>query len=277
MGTIEKLKKYTLRQIINNVLGRIENLFSAPRLRILKTLYVNFRSLPFSQAVQLPIYIYGKVKIYSLSGSIEIKAPIKRGMIKIGNPIHGAVIDTRWGYIRNYGTIVFEGKATICNGLALNIVGGKLIFEDSSLLGEKVRIVCSNYVKIGEGARIAHESQIIDTNFHYMLDTTRGTTRYPKGKIEIGKWCWVANRTTIQKGTILPDYTIVASNSLLNKDYSDIPECSVIGGMPAKLIKTGLRRVFNIKSEAMLNAWFEANGHDAKYTYDGDDTDAFCQ
>lgn len=55
--------KYSLREILNYTLERIEGVFSLPRFRIFKTLYVNFRSLPFRQAVKLPIYVYGRVRI----------------------------------------------------------------------------------------------------------------------------------------------------------------------------------------------------------------------
>lgn len=244
--------KYSPKQFVNKVFGRIERLLTAPRLRVFKTIYVNLRSLPLTQAIRLPIYVYGNVKIYSLKGSMQIKGPIKRGMIKMGYPDYGAVIEARALCLRNYGKIVFNGPTQIVNGVALNIVGGLLNLGENIMFGEKVRIVCSKYIEIGEGTRIAHESQIIDTNFHYIIDITKGVTTYPRGGIVIGKWSWVGNRTTIQKGTILPDYTIVGSNSLLNKNYSDVPHFSLLAGMPAKLIKTGLRRVFNIESEKML-------------------------
>lgn len=269
--------KYTPRQFINKVFGRVERLFTAPRLRIFKTIYVNFRSLPFSQAIHFPIYVYGKLRIYSLNGSMEIKGPIRRGMIKIGMPRYGSVVDVERTYINNKGRVVFNGEAIFCNGVTINVIGGELMLGDKAFFAEKARIVCSHYIEIGEGTRIAHECQIIDTNFHYILNVENGITTYPKGKIKIGKWSWVANRTTIQKGTVLPDYTIVGSNSLLNKDYSDVPPCSLLAGMPAKFIKTGLRRVFNIKNERMLHAFFEKNGYDVKYRYLGDDIDEFCQ
>ena len=44
------------------------------------------------------------------------------------------------------------------------------------------------------------------------------------------------------KGTKTPDYTIVASNSLCNKDYTkEITSESIIGGTPAKLITKNLK------------------------------------
>ena len=55
---------------------------------------------------------------------------------------------------------------------------------------------------------------------------------------------WFGNRCNIMKGTITPNNTIVASNSLCNKDYSDIPEYSLLAGSPAKLKNKGIKRLF---------------------------------
>lgn len=46
------------------------------------------------------------------------------------------------------------------------------------------------------------------------------------------------------KGTQTPDYCITASNSICNKDYTNLPSYSLIAGSPAKFIKQGVRRLF---------------------------------
>lgn len=53
------------------------------RVNIIKTIYINFRCLPFSQAVYFPIIVYGSPKFHSLSGKISIEGQIKKGMIEI--------------------------------------------------------------------------------------------------------------------------------------------------------------------------------------------------
>ena len=50
-------------------------------------------------------------------------------------------------------------------------------------------------------------------------------------------------------GVILPSYTVVASNSLVNKDFSSLKPNSVIGGVPAKLIKEKYARVWDTDRE----------------------------
>ena len=51
-------------RLVNGILWRMEKFFSRTRIRWFKTLYINFRTLPFSQAIRLPIWIYGPVKLY---------------------------------------------------------------------------------------------------------------------------------------------------------------------------------------------------------------------
>ena len=64
----------------------------------------------------------------------------------------------------------------------------------------------------------------------------------------------------ILKNTRTPKYTTVASNSLLNKDYvNDIPEKSLIGGIPGKLIRKNIARVFDYNEEIVIQNFFNAN------------------
>ena len=51
----------------------------------LKILIVNFRFLPFKQAIHLPIDVYGKLRILSYKGDIRIETnALRPGMIKLG-------------------------------------------------------------------------------------------------------------------------------------------------------------------------------------------------
>lgn len=59
-----------------------------PWIRFIKTIYLNFKLLPWNIAVKLPIYLYGPVNLYWLKGKIEIKSnKIYRGMIKLGTVV----------------------------------------------------------------------------------------------------------------------------------------------------------------------------------------------
>ena len=53
--------------------------------------------------------------------------------------------------------------------------------------------------------------------------------------IKIGKNCWLGSKVTILDGVELGDGCIVAAGAVVNKSF---PPNSIIGGLPAKLIKT---------------------------------------
>ena len=52
----------------------------------LSSIYLNFKMLPFNQAIYLPLDCYGKVRFEKLTGKIILKTThVYRGMIKIGS------------------------------------------------------------------------------------------------------------------------------------------------------------------------------------------------
>jgi len=78
----------------------------------------------------------------------------------------------------------------------------------------------------------------------------------------IEDYCWIGNTSTINGNVTLPVGTIVGSNSLVNKSFKDIEPFSIIAGIPAKLIKTGFRRIFNTTTELELISFFKEHPHE---------------
>lgn len=64
--------KDVLKRPLCEIIDAIEARLSRPRLRIIKTLYVNFRCFPLRNAVKFPILIYGRFNILRL-GRIRIE------------------------------------------------------------------------------------------------------------------------------------------------------------------------------------------------------------
>lgn len=124
------------------------------------------------------------------------------------------------------------------------------------MIGECVRTLVDTEVTIGDFTRITFGCLIIDSEFHFVLNIKNGmvgTTRFP---IVIGKYNWIGNSSIIKKGTVTPDYTIVSNGSMLTKDYSDIPQYSILIGTPAKLKGSGFRRIYNERRDSELNRFF---------------------
>ena len=75
-------------------------------LNITKTFLINFKSLPFSQAIKLPIWVYGSASFISTRGSINIDCPkIIPGMIHLGFPEDIYFNPKENGLINNNGSI----------------------------------------------------------------------------------------------------------------------------------------------------------------------------
>lgn len=221
---------------------------------VFKTLYLNFRLLPFGQAIRLPLYCTRHTDFYSLNGNVVFHCPVRHGLVKIG--FLGDDMFVRANNITLLdinGEIHFGGKGDFAPGVSIIVgKGAKLTIGKEFFINGNVKIICHKCIEIGDWSRIAWESQLIDTNFHYVVDLSNGTYLDKASPISIGSNVWIGNRTTVAQGTIIPSYCIIASNSLCNKDYSHIPPDSIIGGMPAKLLKSGFRRIFSYDEETLI-------------------------
>lgn len=212
---------------------------------ILATIYFNFKMLPWRQAIRLPFDLGGKIKFIRLNGRIKILGPVSTSMIKIG--FHGSdMFPNTTTTIDLSGELEIKGRnIRIGRGSLLRIeTNGTCIFKNNSLIGANALILCEDEIEIGANLISAWNCQIMDTDTHSILDIETNTvgTRYVPIKIEDD--CWIGNHVIINKGTILPSNTIVASNSLCNKDYSKvINSYCIIGGIPARLISTGKQRM----------------------------------
>ncbi len=233
---------------------------------VFKTIYLNLRMLPFRQAVRLPIFIFGRVSFVSLRGRIIIDAErIHTAMIQLGDPADMYFNPQHAGVIYNDGQIIFRGRFDAGCGYNLRTyAGGAIIFGENTHLGSKNNFISKIKIEFGDYSRTAFEVVIMDTSFHYTMDMVGHVVTAADSPVKIGKYNWIANRSTVQKGTITPDNLIAASGSLLNRDYTGtVPEYSLIGGTPAKLIKENVTRVWNWESETALRETFNSNGADS--------------
>lgn len=237
------------------------------RINLRKTIILNFKFLPFAQAIKFPILVYGKLKIGYSAGTIRVMVPVKSRMIKIGantdlfsNSKGGALFDLS-------GTLVFNGYVIFSVDNTINVNEGAILTIGNYVsFGNGVKIRCWREITLGDHCRIAEETQILDTNFHYSRNINTGEIFDCSKKIEIGSFCWVGNRTNIMKGSILPEHTIVASNSLVNKDYCQMASSPImIGGIPAKLLSQGMVRVYDEDLTNKLMSFFGNNPSEEKF------------
>ena len=124
---------------------------------------------------------------------------------------------------------------------------------------------------------VGNNTVFMDSDSHFLVNTQNKTVRDSCGIIEIGENNWVGGWCSIKKGTKTPKGTIIAGPfSMVSKDYCDIiPEYSIIGGSPAKLIVENMRRINNAQTQRLLAKYFE--GSNIPYQFSEDtDMDKVC-
>lgn len=267
LKTIKAIPLFVLRSP-NASFSYLEYVWHNSSPKLLKTLYFNLRLCKFKDALRCPIFIYGRTKMWKLSGSVEFMIDkIEPGMVRWGYD---------WGYrsngdsvIRIEGTVKFGGKCLIVKACNIAVFPGAVLsIGEGGEITENVLIYCLKSVTIGNNCSITYQTSIMDTDFHYMINTETKDIRPRAMSILIGDNVWIGNRASIKKGTVIPsNTTIAASYSVLTKDYSGIPPHSVLGGCPAKVIATSVSRTWRNEMQTIkrLDQWFMNNPNENKY------------
>lgn len=203
---------------------------------IFKTIYLNFKCLPFKQAILLPILLY-KPRLLDISGRIIIEScNVRFGMICLGRntvsfyPNTGITIENR-------GTIIFKGKARINSGGCLSVnCNAVLSFGANFSSTAELKIACYHSILIGENVLVGWETKIFDTDFH-KITLLNGDEVKSYGQIIIGNNVWIAHDCLIMKNTVVPDCCVVGARSMLMSKYDTT--YSLVAGSPAKIVRRG--------------------------------------
>ena len=129
-----------------------------------------------------------------------------------------------------------KGSFTMYEGSAIVVIkGGHLELGDQSYINESL-IQCASTIKIGNHCAIAGGVLIQDTDFHPILNEN-GKEKTITKPIAIGNHVWICANAIILKGVNIGDGAIVAAGAVVTKD---VPANSLVGGNPAKVIKTNV-------------------------------------
>lgn len=251
--------------ILNKIFGKLHYWRRIYNFRIVSTLFFNFRMLPFHQAIHLPFIFYGKVEFWTLKGRVELQAPCHFGMVKWGVKRDGfspSGIPSCLSLAEGASWVV-RGDVDICPGCTFRIIG-TLSLCDKCMIGSHNIIACNNYIFIGVNSRISFNSVITDTNFHYT--SVDGQVVSKEGSVYIGDYCWIGNNSSIMKGAYIPSGSIVTSRSLINKDFEVEGENLMLAGAPAKVKRTGVKRIFDAILEGKIQRYFAENPDEKSYS-----------
>lgn len=213
---------------------KLKILLSLPR-----TIIFNLCYLPLHQAVKLPIWLAPNVRVRRLTKcSIKLKGNVRPFYVRIG--YHEADgVDTYSAHtildIHKGGKLVFNGDAHVGQG-AIFVVkeDGVLTLGRHFAISGTTSIICSKAITFGDDVQLSWNSLIMDSDAHKIYDED-GRWINPPCDITIGNKVWIAANTNIAKGAVIGDNTVVASNSLVNKQFAG--DNNILAGCPAKIIK----------------------------------------
>lgn len=232
------------------------------KINTLKTIYFNFKVLPFNQAIKFPIHFYGKVELEDISGSFIIdNNNIKFGMIIFGGK-HEVVISSNVPTrLHISGIIIFKGETKFARGINIMVFKhGELTIGSNFSIGSLSRIICFRKICIESNVLISWEVQIVDTDFHFIISDDKISDNC--GEVLISENVWIGSRCTILKKTILPKNTIVGSDSLCSGNYLEkYGDSILLAGIPAKKLKNNISYLNDKKKEMELLNYFKLNNN----------------
>lgn len=113
----------------------------------------------------------------------------------------------------------------------------EIIIGDNCCIGENVHISAIDLIKIGNNVLTGRYVYISDNNHGSFKDLDIPPINrplYSKGPVIIGDNVWIGERVCILSGINIGDNAIIAANSVVTHD---VPANSVVGGIPARIIK----------------------------------------
>ena len=119
------------------------------------------------------------------------------------------------------------GTTQISAGPMATIEIGENTFINSGSI-----ITARKHIKIGKNCHIANQVILMDDDFHAVNERNLGSA---KKEIIIGDNVWIATRATILKGVNIGEGAVVAAGAVVTKD---VPPFALVGGVPAKIIRT---------------------------------------
>lgn len=128
-------------------------------------------------------------------------------------------------------SIVSIDKFVFYAGCRLTVSeNAKLTLGHSSYVNNESVIECFAEIKIGDDCAIAERVVIRDSDNHIIK-----RDGYKKSApIIIGNHVWIGMNSVILKGVTIGDGAIIAAGSVVSKD---VPPHTLVGGVPAKVIK----------------------------------------
>lgn len=210
-----------------------------------KTIYFNYKMLPLSKAIYLPIKIGRNTELRSLKGSISIDDNIRLspGIFSINVETGPCSGHYEKSVVVINGKIIFHRPVVHFFAGSLLWVDGVLDLGGDILIGSHSKVICFNHIEMGNYISVSWDCQIYDTNFHYFHNLPKNTIAKRNGSISIGNRVFIGNNVSITKDSSIPDGCVISNFTHVNNRTEISQNDSLVAGNPASVVKVGYTRV----------------------------------
>jgi acetyltransferase-like isoleucine patch superfamily enzyme len=124
----------------------------------------------------------------------------------------------------------------IGHGCKVRVHEGELSIGAKSVLGQECTVSAFQHISIGRECIIADRVMMIDFD-HGMVEAERPIREQGiyKRDVHIGHNAWIGYGACILRGVTVGDNSVIGTSSVVTCDF---PDNSVVGGIPARLIRT---------------------------------------
>lgn len=197
-------------------------------LKCVRTFWLNFK-LGVLPRLKLHVYKGVKVKIYNTK-NISFS---DIGKLHIGPFWEDTNYTNSTFLIKPNGLLIVNGTFSLYTGIYLCIENNATLELGSGFANNNVTINCFKSIKIGNGVVISKGVTIRDSDSH-IINNQEARVSLP---ITIGNNVWIGLNVTILKGVTIGNGAVIAAGAVVNKD---VPANSLVGGVPAKVIKENI-------------------------------------
>lgn len=128
------------------------------------------------------------------------------------------------------------GKGNVFRGgYDVEAAGGSIEIGNGNYFNKNVKFVSFSRIRIGDNCLVADGVHFYDHD--HRVDDPRRPIReqgYVASPISMGNDVWIGARAIVLKGVTIGDGAVVAAGSVVTQD---VPPYSVVGGVPAKVLK----------------------------------------
>jgi acetyltransferase-like isoleucine patch superfamily enzyme len=163
--------------------------------------------------------------------------------LRFGTGFYGFMDGSEAGLIRNRGTLIFKGDASIAGGARFD-VGPEAVVSigEGTYFSPNVLLVSTKRITVGAKCAIGWEVQLLDADFHAHGSEQSHQDLPPatnfQSPIEIGDRVWIGSGAKIYKGVRIAEGCIIAGGSVVTR--SVLEPGSLVAGSPARVVKTGV-------------------------------------